>query len=188
MVAHKKETKKKGAMDRASSPLTTAFISTLVASGMIFIYHKIDRRFEDPIGASCDPSKQGSWMCRFPGLIVSHKPWSAGAGIATSMVYFSVAVALIVLVSLAARRAAALGGFTWYLAAVAAFSLLWFAWGAFETHHLEKTVGRIRDGRGIKRGTVPAWLFTSSVMLVFTPVAVAFVLTTLQSPASLLRQ
>ena len=168
-------------MDRARSPLTTAFISTLVASGMIFIYHKIDRRFEDPIGASCDMTRPSSWTCRFPGLIVSHKPWSAGAGIATSLVYFAVAIALLVLVSLAARRAAVLGGLTWHLAAVSAFSLLWFAWGAFETHHLEKTTDRFRDGRGIKRGTIPAWLFTSFVMLVFTPVAVAFVLTTLQS-------
>lgn len=170
-------------MERVNSSLTTAFIATLVTSGIIFIYHKIDHRFRDPVGASCDADRLESWMCRFPGLIVSHKPWSVQAGIATTCVYVAVAITLMVLLSLAARRAAALGGASWQLAAVVAFSALWFAWAAFETHHIEKTAARVHEGRGIKRGTVPAWLFTNSVFLVFTPVAVAFVLSTLQSQA-----
>jgi hypothetical protein len=148
---------------------------------MIFIYHKIDDRFQDPVGASCDPDSEGSWMCTLPGLLASHKPWSTSTGIAASCIYFSAAITLLSLVSFAARRAATLGGLTWQLAFVAAVSLLWFAWAAFETHHVGKTLARIQDGRGIKRGTIPAWLFTNSVFLVFTPVAVGFVLSTIQS-------
>ncbi len=163
--------------------LATALVAALVASAMVFVYHKIDRRFEDPVGASCDAAKEGSWMCRFPGLIVSHKPWSVGDGILASCVYLAIAAAAIGAFAVAARRASALGGPTWYLAAVAAVSLLWFAWGAFETHHIQKTTARFQEGRGIKRGTIPAWLFTNSVFLVFTPVAVAFVLSTLQRAA-----
>jgi hypothetical protein len=148
---------------------------------MIFIYHKIDDRFQDPVGASCDPDRERSWTCKLPGLIVSHKPWSTSTGIAASCIYFAAAITLLALVSSAARRAATLGGPTWQLAVVAAVSLLWFAWAAFETHHVGKTLARIQDGRGIKRGTIPAWLFTNSVFLVFTPVAVGFVLSTIQS-------
>jgi hypothetical protein len=158
------------------SALTLAFVSTLVTSGMIFLYHKIDRRFDDPIGKSC--ADERAWMCRLPGSIVSHKPWSTSGGIATCAIYLAVAVAVAVIVSLAARKAAERGGCTAHLAVVAAFSLLWFAWAAFETHHVEKTIERLRAGHGVKRGTVPAWLFTNSVLLVFTPVAVAFVLHT----------
>lgn len=171
-------------MSGAPTAPTLALISALASSGAIFIYHKIDGRFDGTIGASCDAERPGSWMCRFPGLIVSHKRWTPGSGAVVCGLYVAVATGLAALVSLAARRAAARGGLTWQLAVVIVFSALWFAWAAFETHHVDTSVSRVQHGRSLKRGTVPAWLFTCSVLLVYTPVAIMFVLSTLHGPVS----
>ena len=169
---------------------TRVFMAALIGSAVLFLLHKIEDRFKERVGPSCGPTSPTQWQCRFPGIVLSHKPWSRGLGALVMCIYAALATAVILVLqraAAAASRAAwpACRSPAWWL--VMGFTLLWTAWGHFEMHHMRRPED-VSDNtesytRGKpKRGYYFASLFALFVFCVYLPVAVYFLYIPMRPP------
>ena len=154
------------------------FTAVLIGSAVVFLSHKVEDRFSDTPGKSCQKDHPHAWQCEFPGQIVSHKPWSCGVGILVCTIYLIIAGTIIAGVSRMASNAAAAPKRTLSLSllGVLIFSGFWSAWGAWETHHMRKTIQRIIDKKKTKRGVYFSRMFTQYIFFIYVPVTVWFLL------------
>jgi hypothetical protein len=142
----------------------------LIVSVVIFLAHKIEDRFTDTPGKSCQSDHKNAWQCKFPGQIVSHKPWGVKTGCAVVSIYVVIGALVCILMSRVANNVAkSTRVIAPPLVAIVLFSLLWVAWGSFETHHIKKTYNRILKGKPSKRGTIFSKLFTKFIFFAYLP-------------------
>ena len=102
----------------------------LVTSAIIFLGHKIEDRFTDKPGKSCAPEHPENWKCKFPGQIVSHKPWDWKTGLCVTFIY--VLIGVIVTLGVSKLTFAVEASKTLWTPATVGFvlfSLFWIAWG-----------------------------------------------------------
>ena len=155
------------------------FTAVLIGSAVVFLTHKVEDRFSDTPGKSCNKDHPNAWQCEFPGQIVSHKPWSAGVGVLVCAIYLLIAGLIIAGVSRMAANAvsAPKRAMSLSLAGVLLFSVFWSAWGAWETHHMRKTIHRIvHKKKAPKRGVYFSRMFTQYIFFIYVPVTVWFLL------------
>lgn len=147
----------------------------LATSAIIFLGHKIEDRFTDKPGKSCAPDHPESWKCKFPGQIVSHKPWDWKTGCCVTFIYVLIGVIVTLGVSKLAFAVEA-SKTLWTPATVGfvLFSLFWIAWGAWETHHQKKTHNRMMKNKTMKRGTPFSCMFTKFIFFVYLPITLWF--------------
>lgn len=148
-------------------PRRHVFLIALAVSAMLFVLHKTHGRFADAQGKSCQKEHAHSWMCKWPGAILSHKPWTRSTGVAVLLLYVAIAGAVMAGLH-AATLAATPQGRQWGATVVVLFTLGWAGWACFETHHTHKT--HERKHKPIKRGTVFAQLFTLFTLFVYLPI------------------
>ena len=142
----------------------------LIVSVVIFLAHKIEDRFTDTPGKSCQADHEHAWQCKFPGQIVSHKPCDVKTGCTVVCIYIVIGALVCFLMSrVAINVAKSTQVITPSLFAIVLFSLLWVAWGSFETHHIKKTYNRMLKGKTLKRGTTFSKLFTQFIFFAYLP-------------------
>ena len=153
------------------------FSAALIGSAVVFLAHKIEDRFTDDPGKSCQEDHPHAWQCKFPGQIVSHKPWSKGVGASVCIIYIIIAVMVIGGVRrMAMNVATGPRGISASLVGIVVFSLIWTAWGAFETHHMKKTIKRLIEKKKTKRGIYFSRMFTQYIFFLYVPVTVWFLI------------
>ena len=155
------------------------YTAALAGSAIIFISHKIEDRFTDTPGKSCEEGHPHAWQCKFPGQIVSHKPWDVKTGIVVTLIYAIIATSITAAVSrMAFHVAHSTQRWTPSFVGLLIFTILWAAWGGFETHHMKKTHMRMLKNKSIKRGTCFSRMFTQFIYFVFLPVTLWFMMKT----------
>ena len=153
------------------------FTAVLIGSAIVFLSHKIEDRFSDTPGKSCKKGHPHAWQCEFPGQIVSHKPWSTGVGVCVVAIYFIIAGLVVAAVSrMAANVSSSKRILTPSLVGLLLFSGFWTAWGAWETHHMRKTIARLIAKKKTKRGVYFSRMFTQYIFFLYVPVTIWFVL------------
>ena len=121
------------------------------------------------------PDHPENWKCKFPGQIVSHKPWDWKTGLCVTFIYVLIGVIVTLGVSKLAFAVEA-SKTLWTPATVGfvLFSLFWIAWGAWETHHQKKTHNRMMKNKTMKRGTPFSCMFTKFIFFVYLPITLWF--------------
>ena len=147
------------------------FTASLVGSVVIFLVHKVDGRFEQDVPAVCEPH---GWHCEFPGLIVTHKPWSVGTGICVCIIYLVLAYASVRGLHCLAKRSLTSPASR---AGLLAFSVFWLLWALYEQWCRWGLAPWCKDhhsSSSASPGSYYGHLFTQYVLFVYVPVTVWF--------------
>ena len=172
--------------------ISTIYVGTMIASGILFVLHKLEGRLkpftatsDTPLYASdyddrCSPENE--WKCHFPGNIITHKPADLPIFCLLAIVYACIAYVIIrgiqkLVCNVMANRAKAAS-----LCGIGTFTILWMLWAKFEVHHTipySKQDGDEHLNYGevyVKRGGYFADKFSNFVFYVYLPVATIFLL------------
>lgn len=99
---------------------------------ILFLSHKIESRFIDTNLTLCEPK----WQCKFPGLIVSHKPFgNIKIGLLIILIYILITsyISLNIYKILNNIQLKKNKKINIYILLLLVF--LWILWTIFETHH-----------------------------------------------------
>ena len=150
------------------------YLIVLITSSIIFFMHKIEHRFIDKQGKSCEIMSDNKWQCDFPGLILSHKPWNYTTGIIVSIIYILLIIFFIININKLKNNIIYDKHITLSLILFILFSVLWLYWGYFEIHHYYKSHARINK-KQLKRGTVFSTIFVKFLYMIYLPITLLFI-------------